>query len=144
MKVVDVNVLLYSVNSALIHHESARDWLARALGGSDTVGFTWMSLTGFIRISTKVGVFPLPLTTGEAIEQARNWLSSPGARVLEPTAEHLEVLDHLLGTVGSGGNLVPDAHLAAAALEHRATVVTYDSDFGRFPGVTWASPDALL
>lgn len=32
------------------------------------------------------------------------------------------------------------AHLAALAVEHKATVVTYDSDFGRFPGVSWRRP----
>jgi predicted nucleic acid-binding protein len=36
----------------------------------------------------------------------------------------------LLHVTGSGGNLVNDAHLAALALAHRATVITFDNDFG--------------
>lgn len=39
-----------------------------------------------------------------------------------------------------GGNLASDAHLAALALEHHATVVSYDNDFSRFKGVRWRSP----
>jgi predicted nucleic acid-binding protein len=35
---------------------------------------------------------------------------------------------------------VADAHLAALAIEHRATIVTFDADFGRFPGIRWAQP----
>jgi predicted nucleic acid-binding protein len=52
------------------------------------------------------------------------------------------VLGGLLTSLGSGGNLTNDAHLAALAIEHRGEVVTYDSDFGRFPGVTWSTPGA--
>jgi predicted nucleic acid-binding protein len=54
------------------------------------------------------------------------------------------VVAGLLASVGTGGNLVNDGHLAALAIEHRATVVSYDGDFGRFDGITWQTPDALL
>lgn len=143
MKVVDANVLLYAVNSASEHHDGARRWLQQALAGADTVGFTWLALTAFIRISTRVGLFPTPLSTADAIEQAHLWLDAPGARVLEPTAQHLTVLERLLNDLGTGGNLVSDAHLAAVAIEHRATVVSYDADFSRFRDVRWSRPDEL-
>lgn len=49
----------------------------------------------------------------------------------------------LLRAVGAtGGNLVNDAHVAALAVEHRAGVVSFDYDFGRFPGVAWTVPTA--
>lgn len=144
MKVVDANVLLYAVNADSTHHDSSRRWLDDGLNGSDTVGFTWLAITAFIRITTKVGMFPSPLTTIEATELVRGWLAAPGARVLEPTVAHLNVLARLLAEVGTGGNLVSDAHLAAIAIEHRADVVSYDDDFGRFPGLRWHRPDALL
>ena len=60
--------------------------------------------------------------------------------VLEPTVQHAQVLRSLLLQVGTGGNLTSDAHLAASAVEHRGTVVTYDNDFGRIAGVKWATP----
>lgn len=46
--------------------------------------------------------------------------------------------------LGTGGNLVIDAHLAALAIEHRASVVSYDNDFSRFAKVRWYRPDDLL
>jgi predicted nucleic acid-binding protein len=78
------------------------------------------------------------------MRQVSDWLGAPGAVLVSPTPRHVDVLSGLLDRVGAGGNLVNDAHLAALAMEHRATIVSYDNDFGRFDGVTWRTPDALL
>lgn len=121
-----------------------RTWLDSSLGGSDTVGLTWLALTAFIRISTKIGLFPDPLTPAEAIAQAQDWVAAPGAEIVEPSPAHLVVLEQLLKPTGTGGNLVSDAHLAAIALEHRATIVSYDSDFARFGDLKWQTPDECL
>ena len=64
--------------------------------------------------------------------------------VVGPTPRHADVLSGPLAQVGTGGNLVNDAHLAALAVEHRAGIISYDSDFSRFAGVRWDTPDALL
>jgi toxin-antitoxin system PIN domain toxin len=144
MKIVDANVLLYAVNSAAEHHDASRRWLDGALSGADTVGLAWVPLLAFIRLTTKVGLFPTPLRTADAMRQVDEWCTAPGAVVISPTPRHPELLSGLLSRVGTGGNLVNDAHLAALALEHRAGIVSYDSDFGRFDGVRWETPDALL
>jgi predicted nucleic acid-binding protein len=60
--------------------------------------------------------------------------------VLEPTADHARIMRTLLGSAGVGGNLVNDAHLAALAIEHRAVVVSFDNDFGRFGGLRRERP----
>ena len=70
------------------------------------------------------------------------WLSAAPAVLLDPTPDHASVLRSLLITIGTGGNLVNDAHLAALAIEHRCTVVSFDNDFGRFPAVRWELPPA--
>jgi uncharacterized protein len=144
MKIVDANVLLYAVNSASQHHEPSRRWLDGALSGSDTVGLAWMVLLAFIRLTTKEGLFPTPLPPDEAVRQVADWCDAPGAVLVSPTPRHPDILGRLFGAVGVGGNLVNDAHLAALAIEHRAGIVSYDSDFGRFEGVKWHRPDALL
>lgn len=144
MRVVDANVLLYAVNADTRHHDSSRRWIEDALSGADTVGFTWLAVTAFVRISTKAGLFARPLTASEAVAQVRTWLDAPGARIVEPAAQHITILDNLLEEVGAGGNLVSDAHLAAIAIEHRAEVVSFDADFGRFPGLRWVQPEGLL
>ena len=143
MRVVDANVLLYAVNADTAHHQASHRWLNAALAGGDTVAFSWTVLTAFVRISTKVGLFPHPLSPDDAMAQVENWLRAPGATVVHPSSAHLGILTRLLLGVGTGGNLVNDAHLAALALEHGATVVSYDADFSRFAGLRWDHPDAL-
>ena len=142
MKVVDANVLLYAVNRDEARHEEARAWLDGALSRGETLGFAWLVLLAFLRLSTHPSVFPNPFDAEAATRRVRAWLEPPGAVVVEPTRRHVDVLAGLLASAGAGGNLVSDAHLAAIAIEHGATVVTYDNDFGRFPGVRWERPTA--
>ena len=144
MKIVDANVLLYAVNSAADHHEASRRWLDGALSGTDIVGFAWVPLLAFIRLTTKQGLFPSPLKPAEAMAQIKDWCAAPSAVLVNPTARHADVLSGLVAQVGAGGNLVNDAHLAALAIEHRASIVSYDADFGRFDGLRWATPESLL
>lgn len=145
MKIVDANVLLYAVNSASEHHKASRTWLDGALSGADTVAFAWVPMLAFLRLSTKIGLFPSPLAPSEAMRQVVDWSTAAGATVVGPTPRHGDILHGLLTPLGgAGGNLVNDAHLAALAIEHRASIVSYDNDFGRFDGVRWDTPDALL
>ena len=142
MNVVDANVLLYAVNTSAEHHEQSRSWLDGQLSGRSTTGFAWIALLAFIRLSTKPGLFPSPLSVDGALDRVDAWLAQPTSVVLEPSASHGQAVRSLLAPLGAGGNLANDAHLAALALQHKATVVTYDSDFGRFPGIAWRLPTA--
>ena len=140
MKLVDANVLLYAVNRDAPQHASARDWLDEALSGGARVAFCWVVLLAFLRLSTNERIFDEPLSASEAIAQAEDWLAQPAAVVVEPTARHLGVVQQLLAPLETGGNLVNDAHLAALAVEHRCTVVSYDTDFLSFNGVKLETP----
>jgi toxin-antitoxin system PIN domain toxin len=143
MRIVDANVLLYAVNTAAEHHDASLRWLDDALSGADSVGFAWVPLLAFTRLSTKEGLFPSPLRPADAIGQIVDWLAAPSAVLVNPTPRHADILTGLLEQVGTGGNLVNDAHLAALAVERRAGIVSYDNDFDRFEGVRWDRPDEL-
>ncbi len=140
MQVVDANVLLYAINRDAPHHRVARSWLDRALRGSEAVGFAWIVLLAFLRLSTRPGRFPRPLALEEAGEAMELWLAQPAAVTLAPTDRHLHLLRGLLEASGTAANLVNDAHLAALALEHGAARVSFDRDFARFEGLRWRSP----
>jgi toxin-antitoxin system PIN domain toxin len=140
VKLVDANVLLYAVNTDAAHHKRSVGWIDSALSGADTVAFAWVAMLAFVRLSTKVGLFPAPLSVEEAMDRVDAWLAAPSAVVLEPTVDHPRIVRGLLGPLGSGGNLVNDAHLAALAIEHRCGIVSFDNDFGRFAGVNWQPP----
>jgi uncharacterized protein len=94
--------------------------------------WSWPVLLAFVRIATRPGIFARPLPVPIALDVVRGWLTAPSSVIVEPTRQHLEVLATQLAETGTGGNLVSDAHLAAVAIEHRATVVTFDRDFERF------------
>jgi uncharacterized protein len=140
VQLVDANVLLHAVNERSAEHVAARDWLRDALDGSEPVAFAWTVVLAFLRLSTHRAVFPRPLTPQQAADVAEGWIHAPAALPLEPTRRHLPLLRGLLGTAGTAGNLVNDAHLAALALEHGATVVSFDRDFARFHGVPLHRP----
>lgn len=140
MKIVDANVLLYAVNEDAPTHEVSRRWLDDALRGPESVGFTWVVLLAFIRLTTRKGLFPQALAVSDALRVVRHWLAQPSSVVVQPTPRHVDVLAGLLADSDSAPNLVTDAHLAAIALEHGADVVSFDRDFARFAGVTSYPP----
>lgn len=142
MRLVDANVLLYAVNTNAPHHERSRRWLDGALSGADTVAFAWIALLAFVRLSTKAELFPSPLHVEAAMDRVDAWLGAAPAVIIEPTVDHSRILRDLLRPLGSGGNLVNDAHLAALSIEHRCGIVSFDNDFGRFAGVDWTVPPA--
>ena len=142
MNLVDANVLLYAVNEDAHHHRTARSWLDDALSGGETVGLSWLVLLAFVRVSTKVGLLPRPLPIDGAMDRVEAWLAAAPAVVVEPGVDHARILSRLVADLGAGGNLVNDAHLAALAVAHRGRIVSYDTDFARFPGVEWIVPGA--
>lgn len=135
MLLPDANVLVHAVNTDSREHDAARAWLESALSGGEAVAFAWTVVLAFVRLTTHPAVFPQPLEPNRAMDTMEAWLQAPAAIHLEPTAQHLSLLRGLLDRAGTAGNLVGDAHLAALALEHAATVVTFDRDFERFAGV---------
>jgi len=136
MMIPDLNVLLYACDASSPRNRLAVEWLEEALNsGTEETGIPWVVHLGFIRLATNKKVFPRPLS----VEDATAWLealeSHPSVRMINPGQAHPGILRHLLLTLGSGGNLVTDAHLAALALELNATIATGDRDFQRFPGL---------
>jgi toxin-antitoxin system PIN domain toxin len=140
--IVDANILLYAVDSRSVFHEPARNWLEDALNGPVRIGLPWASLTAFLRIATHLRATPRPLAPREAWEMADGWLEAEPAWIPEPTSRHAEVLRGLVVGGDIRGNLIPDAHLAALAIEHGVGVCSADSDFARFPQIRWINPVA--
>jgi toxin-antitoxin system PIN domain toxin len=133
-------VLLYAVDRASAHHDQSLPWLDASLAGTETVGLAWVVLLAFIRLATNTSVFEHPMAPDEAVGQVEAWLQAPAAVVAQPTPRHANLLRGLLRDAGTAGNLTTDAHLAALALEHGADIVSFDRDFGRFPGVRHRLP----
>ncbi len=140
MILVDANLLIYAVNVGAPQHAAARLWLDERLNGSTRVALPWASLLAFLRLVTNPRIFERPLGITEAWGQAEAWLGSGPAWVPVPTEHHAEILARLLAAPGMLGNLVPDAHLAALAIEHGLELNSTDGDFARFAGLRWCNP----
>jgi len=136
MIIPDLNILLYAVDSSSPRNTEAVRLLEDEVNSpTGEIGIPWVVHLGFLRLVTNPKVFPRPLS----IEAATAWLDSlenhPAVKMINPGSAHAGFLRHLLLTLGTGANLVTDAHIAALALELNATVATGDRDFQRFPGV---------
>jgi len=139
---LDANLLLYAVNEDAPHHEAAASWLTDRLNGSHRVGLPWQTLTSFLRIATHPRAFPYPFSPPVAWDRVTDWLAAPAAWVPEPGVDHARILGDLVVRHDVRGNLLPDAQLAALALEHGLSVASADTDFARFREVRWENPIA--
>ena len=143
MILIDANILIYAHVSSFPQHHVARDWLDRQLNGLARVGLPWPSLLAFLRLVTNPRVFEHAEPIGDAWNQVLAWLACDTTWVPEPTERHAELLGILLALPGVHANLVPDAHLAALAMEHGLTLCSTDGDFARFPRLRYLNPFAV-
>jgi toxin-antitoxin system PIN domain toxin len=137
---VDVNVLIYAIDSDSPHHVPSRRWLERALSGTTAVGLAWIVVLAFLRLTTRSGILRNPLAPERATAFIDEWLAQPYVQMVGPGDGHWTILRKLLRESGTAGNLTSDAHLAALALESGASICSTDADFERFAGVERISP----
>jgi len=137
---IDANLLLFAVDEASPHHERVRGWLVEQLSGHRPVGMPWESLTAFLTIVTNPRIYRDPLDSDQAWDCVSEWLSAPGVWIPLPTERHADVLGLLMTRYGATGNLIPDAHMAALALEHGLVVCSADGDFARFSEIRLLNP----
>ena len=140
MRLIDANVLLYANNADAEHHLAARNWLLEVLLGPEVLIVPWTNFISYLRISTDPRIHPDANTLPEAFAFITAVLEADAVIAGDPDQHHFERMAQMLRATGRGGNLVNDAHLAALALQYDATVISYDNDFGRFPGVRLERP----
>jgi len=140
VKILDANLLIYAVNRDAPLHLNAKAWLEKALVEAEPLGFSWVVMLAFVRLSTRPGLFQKALPPERAFDLIEAWLEQPAARIVQPGPRHLSILRGLVAPLGTAGNLSSDAHLAALAVEHNAEVCSCDNDFARFPNLRWRNP----
>ena len=140
MILIDANILIYATDSNSDRHAGAIRWLDAQLNGTPAVALPWPSLLAFLRLATNPRIFPSPLKMPVAWKQVAAWLDADPVWIPQATERHAEILKGLLAEPGIHVNLVPDAHLAALAIEHGLTLCSTDGDFARFRGLRWTNP----
>ncbi len=137
---VDANLLIYAVDSTSPHNAAASEWLESALNGNQRVGIPWQTIGAFLRITTHPRITTNPLPADIAWAYVDRWLSASPSWIPPATRSTAAVLAGITKRTPITGNLVPDAQLAALAIEHGLVVYSADTDFVRFPDVRWHNP----
>ena len=140
MILVDANLLVYAHVSSFPQHPAARQWLDERIDGPASVGLPWPSLLGFVRLVSNPRIFDRPSSVTTAWKQVESWLAAGSTWIPVPTERHREVLAPLMKSAEGRANLVPDAHVAALAIEHGLVLCSTDGDFARFDGLEWLNP----
>ena len=136
----DVNVLVYAHREDAANHTSYRTWLESVVNGDEAYGISEHVLSGFVRVVTHPKVFNKPSPLADALAFADQLRESPNSVRVEPGARHWDLFRRLCMEIGARGNLIPDAYLAAMAIESGCEWITTDRDFSRFSGLRWRHP----
>lgn len=140
MILVDASLLVYAHVKSGPFHEPARAWLDGRLNEAPRLGIPWHSLLAFLRLVTNPRIYSKPATMEQAWRVVRAWLEAPPVWIPEPTERHPEILGRMLRGGTSSSDHVPDAHLAALAIEHGLVLQSADRGFARFPDLRFENP----
>jgi toxin-antitoxin system PIN domain toxin len=138
--VVDANLLIYAHNSDSADFDKSREWLEHVFSEKTPIGLPWAVIHAFLRLTTGKAVLPRPLDIGTATSIIDEWLSLPAVMPLEAGPGYWMIFRELLRKAKISGKMVTDAHIAALAIEHDATLYTADRDFQRFAGLRVINP----
>ncbi|MEI8282246.1 MAG: TA system VapC family ribonuclease toxin [Armatimonadota bacterium] len=140
MVIPDANLLIYTFNRDSKYHEQAKVWWEELVQGSEYIGLDWSVVITFLRLTTNPIMFPKGVDIENSLKVVRSWLDIDHVHVIYPGSQHFDILSSLLIQARVGHNLVPDIHLAALAIENRATLHSHDRDFQRFSGLKLHDP----
>ncbi|GLY73058.1 type II toxin-antitoxin system VapC family toxin [Actinoallomurus iriomotensis] len=140
MLLLDVNVLIYANRIDAERHEDYRRWVLGVIEGDEPYAVSDFVVNGFIRIVTDRRIYRVPTKLEEALLFADAIRNQEHAVVVNPGSRHWPIFTELCRQADARGKLVPDAYLAALAIEHGCEFVSTDGDFARFPGLRWRRP----
>lgn len=138
----DINILIYAYNKAAKQHRKCAVWLEATLNADETICFSWHTIMGFVRIVTTPNMFPNHFTPAAALDIASSMMTAQNAKMLQPGIRHFAILRKLIEQTGISGARISDAHIAALAIEHGATIASADRDFRVFDGIDLINPAA--
>jgi toxin-antitoxin system PIN domain toxin len=140
MVLPDVKVLVYAFRPDVEDHSRHRAFVQSLVEGDEAFGLSSIVLSGFLRVVTHPRIFATPDPIGDALAFTESLRASEQSVLVEPGPRHWEIFERLCREGSARGNLVPDAYLAALAIESGCEWITTDRDYARFPGLRWRHP----
>jgi toxin-antitoxin system PIN domain toxin len=140
---LDANILLYAVNADDARNERAVQVLADLVDGPEVVYLFWPVVMAFLRISTRAGIFPRPLSAMEALTKVGALLEHDHFYAPGENERFWSVFWEVATEERVTGDLVTHAHIVALMRSYGVrTVITHDRDFRRFDGIRMQDPFA--
>jgi hypothetical protein len=136
----DVNVLVYAFRRDAPGHQQYANWLRELIDSDTAFALADLVLSGFLRIVTHPAIFNPPSPVDRAIAFVEQVRHRPHAVTVAPGPRHWGIFTALCRQTAATGNVVPDAFLAALAIESGCEWITTDRGFARFPGLRWRHP----
>ena len=140
MLLFDVNVLVYAHREDSPDHAAFKEYVEREMNGDAAYGLSDLVLSGFLRVVTHTRIFAQPTPVKKALEFISAIREGANCVPVSPGPRHWEIFASFCASLHLKGNLIPDAYLAAMAIESGCTWVTTDRDYARFPSLSWRHP----
>lgn len=135
-------MLVYAQRGGDRPHEQIHVWLEDLLNGDEAFGVADLVLSGFVRVVTHPRIYARPTSLSDALDFCATIRGRPNWVDIRRGDRHWEIFTRLCRAVGARGNTVPDAYLAALAIESGCELITTDRGFARFSGLRWRDPAA--
>jgi hypothetical protein len=140
MWIPDINLLLYAHYAGVPEHVRTKAWLDSTLDSGETFMLPDLVVTGLVRLMTHRKILPIPASADEVIGFVTALRTTPGYLPTVTSSDHIDVFARICRASNARGDDIPDAYLAAHAIENNATLCTNDRGFARFPGLKWMNP----
>jgi len=136
----DVSALVYAHHEESADHDAYRSWWEDVVNSPSAFGVADLVLSGFIRVVSHPRIFDQPMRSGAALAATKAMRARSNAVQVRPGERHWTLFSDLVESTNAKGNAVPDAYLAALAIESGNEFVTCDRGFARYPGLRWRHP----
>lgn len=135
-----MNILVYAQRGGTPEHDQVAAWLQGVANGSAPFGLSTLVLSGVLRVLTHPRVFARPTPLKDAFKFVQSLRARPNCVEVAPGPRHWEIFSGLCRTTKATGNEIPDAYLAALAIESGSEWITTDAGFSRYEGLRWSHP----
>jgi toxin-antitoxin system PIN domain toxin len=137
---LDVNVVVAAHRDDHQHYAVAGTWFQDLLAGNTPFSVPLIVWASFLRLVTNRRIFDPPTPLEDAFAFLEGTCAQPRYLLLHPGPDHLRLLRRICVEANATADLVPDAVIAAIALEHGAVVASLDRDFARFSSIKYVVP----
>lgn len=140
MILCDVNIFVYAFREELPNHKIIKQWLEQKLLKETQFAYSDFIFSSFLRIVTHHKIFKTVVTLEKSLEFIAQIKKQTNSVKIEAGEQHWNIFLELCRETNAQGNLIPDAYIAALALEYNCDFFSTDNGFMKFKKLNWKNP----